>query len=213
MRTLEELTATEDPGINLVREWAAACKHSCEILPPSNSRGKVLESLQVSTHSILGAIAYETGGIVLDHGWLRLLGSGHPKLTRTLTAWNESRSDGFLLVADDAIGGFFAINGGRLGDDRGAMYYFAPDSLHWEAMNIQHSQFVKWAMSDKLQGYYESMRWPAWTETVAALHGDRSYSFYPPLWTKEGSIATSHRGDVPVEERWGSQMDILKQLG
>jgi hypothetical protein len=212
MKTLEQLTATNDPGIRLVREWANACKHTCELLPPSESRARVLESVQVSTHSILGAILYETGGILIDHGWLRLLGSGHPKLTRTLPAWNEGRATGFLLVADDAVGGFFAINGGGLGDDLGKMYYFAPDSLRWEATELDHSQFMIGAMSDKIKGYYESMRWPGWTEDVENLHGDRCYSFYPPLWTKEGSINTSHRGDVPIHEHWGAQMDFLGQL-
>lgn len=212
MKTIEQLTATDDPAIHLVREWARACTHPCEILPPSSERAKVLEDVQVSTHSILGAVAYETGGILLDHGWLRLLGSGHPKLTRTLPGWNQGRSDGLFLVADDAVGGFFAMNGGRLGQDLGSMYYFAPDSLRWEAMEMTYSQFVMWAMSEKIQEYYQSARWSFWEQAVDTLHGDRTYFFYPPLWTQEGSVTTSQRGEIPVQESWGVQMDFVRQI-
>ena len=38
----------------------------------------------------------------------------------------------FLLVADGAIGGFFAPNRGALGADVKNVYYFAPDTLRRE---------------------------------------------------------------------------------
>ena len=37
---------------------------------------QTLVRLQVSTKSYLGAIAYETGGIVFEQGWITLLGAG-----------------------------------------------------------------------------------------------------------------------------------------
>lgn len=68
--------------------------------------------------------------MLVDDGWLRWLGSGHPKLTRALNDWNSPRTDGaFYLVGDDAAGGFFAINGGAFGDNVGSVYYWAPDNL------------------------------------------------------------------------------------
>lgn len=212
MKTLEELTDTTDPAIPLVREWASAAQVPCELLPPSSTRAETLVAVQVSTRSVLGAVAFETGGILIEHGWLRLLGSGHQRLTRSLPQWNEGRSDGFYLVADDALGGFFALNGGGLGADRGKLYYFAPDSLRWEAMGMEYSQFVAWAMSEKVQKFYESERWVSWREDVATLSGDRCYSFYPPLWTEEGSAQKSHRGHVQVAESWAVQMDFATQL-
>jgi hypothetical protein len=75
----------------------------------------------------MGAIVYETGGLLIDNGWLRLLGSGHDRLTRTLPSWNHERSAGYLLVGGDVIGGFFAINGGALGPDPSKLYYWAPE--------------------------------------------------------------------------------------
>ena len=102
--------------------------------PAIAERESVLLEVQVTTHSTMGTVAYETGGILIDFGWLRFLGSGHPRLTRTLSSWNRDRSNGFYLIADDAAGGFFAVNGGAFGDDRGNVYYWSPDSLEWEGL-------------------------------------------------------------------------------
>ncbi|MCW1777590.1 DUF2625 domain-containing protein [Pantoea ananatis] len=58
---------------------------------------------------------------MIDHGLLRILGSGHPRLPRDIVGWNAGRSSGHLLVADDLLGRFFAIDTGALGQDPGAI--------------------------------------------------------------------------------------------
>jgi hypothetical protein len=212
MRPLNELVNTEDPGINLIREWTRGAVNQCELLPPSEQREQVLLQTQVTTRSPMGAIAYETGGILVDGGWLRFLGSGHPRLNRTLPGWNEGRTKGFYLVADDAVGGFFAINGGALGSDVKNMYYWAPDSLDWEPMNIGFSDFFVWSLSERLAQFYGALRWPTWRADTAQLSGDRCFSFFPELWTKEGSITTSYREDVPTQEAYDLKFHLLQEL-
>ena len=212
MRPLHELVNTEDPGISLIREWIRGAVNQCELLPPSSQREQVLLQTQVTTRSPMGAIAYETGGILVDGGWLRFLGSGNPRLARTLSGWNEGRSKGFYFVADDAAGGFFAINGGAFGTDIKNMYYWAPDSLDWEPMNIGFSDFFVWSLSERLAQFYETLRWSTWRADMAQLSGDRCFSFWPPLWTKEGSITSSHRGSLPTEEVFDLKLDLLRQL-
>jgi hypothetical protein len=117
MKTLEELINKDEPGIELIKGFLESAENEWELLPPSEQRGSVLESMQVTTRSPMGAMAYDTGGLLIDNGWLRFIGSGHIKLSRNLASWNEGRASDFCLIADDAVGGFFAINGGRLGDD------------------------------------------------------------------------------------------------
>jgi len=160
----------------------------------------------------MGAIVHETGGILIDHGWLRVLGSGHTKLQRTLPGWNEGRSNGFYLVADDAIGGFFALNGGNLGTDAGNLYYFAPDTLAWEPMGISYSQFIPWSVSERLQQFYETTRWPSWMDAVSILQADRCISFYPPLWAEAGNAGSRSMCNVPASEQWAVQIDFASQL-
>ena len=211
-RPLTELIDTEDPAFPLVQQWIAKAVRPVEVLPRSPYRDETLLRTQVTTRSPMGAIVYETGGILIDSGWLPLLGSGHSRLERTLPDWNEGRSDGFYLVADDAVGGFFAINGGALGEDVPNLYYFATDSLNWEPMGIGFSTFFEWACSGSLDVFYENIRWPSWETDVAHLRGDRCYFFCPPLFTKEGKNGRGTRGEVPVHESWGVQMEFRKQL-
>ena len=211
MRNLNELIDIRDPGIEKIREWMREAINDCVLLPPSEHRGEVLLQTQVTTRSTMGAIAYETGGVLVDGGWLRFPGSGHPNISRTLPDWNKSRSNGYYLVADDAAGGFFAINGGALGTDVKNMYYWAPDSLEWRPMNIGFTDFFVWSLSERLAQFYESLRWPSWREDTATLSGDQCFSFYPFLWAG-GSMTASHRSPVPVREAYDLKIDLLRQL-
>ena len=85
MRKLEELLDPQESAWPLVQEWVEGCELPIQVLPPSAVCDSVLADLQVSTRSPLGAIAHGTGGILIDGGWLRMLGSGHPKLSRNLS--------------------------------------------------------------------------------------------------------------------------------
>jgi hypothetical protein len=212
MRPLEQLINVEDSAVVLLREWFAAAVRPVEMLPPSEFRGEALYQTQVTTRSPMGAVVYETGGILIDHGWLRILGSGNPRLRRTLPGWNHGRGDGFFLVADDAIGGFFAMNGGALGPDPMNIYYLAPESLAWEPLKINYSQFLVWAAQGKMDLFYEWIRWSGWEQDIAHLPGDRCFFFYPFLWNVEGDGATSRRGDIPVQDAWYAAMEARKKL-
>jgi hypothetical protein len=141
VKSLKELLS-EEPVWQLVHEWIAAASNQVEVLPARDpDRSRALEEMQVTTRSPMGAVVYETGGLLIDDGWLRVLGSGHPRLPRTLPGWNKGRTlseaqsaPPILVVADDAIGGSFAINGGGLDGPQGHVHYFAPDRLKWESL-------------------------------------------------------------------------------
>ena len=210
MRPLEELLDTSDPAITELRATFAQADRSVEVLPPSTERDAVLLALQVSTRSALGAIAHETGGVLVDHGWIRILGSGSERLPRRIDQWNQGRGQGFLLVADDVLGGFFAINGGALGDDAGSMYYWPADTLQWEAMEIGYSSFLEWVVSDGVLQFYEGFRWAGWEADVQALSGEQCFNFYPPLWSAEGNVNNSARKPVSVAEQYAVNLQFLK---
>jgi hypothetical protein len=213
VRRIEDLINVEEPAIELIREWERKADVPCEILPPSAERETVLHALQVTTHSTLGALAYETGGLLIDSGWLRILGSGHPRLTRTLSGWNSERAKDYLLVGDDAAGGFFAINGGALGSELGSVYYWAPDDLDWECLNLGFTDFVHAFLTSRIAAFFDTLRWSTWRADTQSLSGDQCFAFFPFLWTKEGSVEGSHRGIVPVSEAFDTKMNIVRQLG
>jgi hypothetical protein len=212
MKSLEDLIDGRDSALPLIEKMLRAATLSYQLLPPSTESGRVLSSLQVTTRSTLGAIAYETGGLLIDHGWLRVLGSGHPQLSRNLVDWNNGRADAYLLVADDAAGGFFSINGGGLGDDLGAMYYWAPDTLRWEQLDIGYTDFLGWALSDRLATFYDGLRWDGWRSDLQELRADQCFSFFPFLWTREGSIDESSRTLIDVGEQFEINVELARKL-
>lgn len=212
MRSLDELINRDDPGIELVRKWVREAKVDCEILDPSDFADETLLHLQVTTRSPMGAIAHDTGGLLIQGGWLRFLGSGSPVLTRRIDQWNGSRSSGYLLVADDAVGGLFAINGGALGEDLGNVYYSGPDDTGWMALKTGYSDFLASMLGGGIDGFYQDLRWRDWQSDMNSLPADSAFIFYPFLWSHEGSVEHSERGVAPMAEVRDLKMDLMRQL-
>ena len=112
------------------------------------------------------------------------------------------------------LGGFFAVNGGGLGDDVGQLYYLSPDNLEWSAMHYSYSDFLNFCFNGDVAKFYEGFRWTGWQKDLDTLSGERGYSFYPPLWTKEGiDIRKDSRKDVPMEELYGIIFEYRRQVG
>ena len=209
LKQLHELVNEVDPAWPLVQQWICEASNPVEVLPPPDdkTRQQALVDAQVTTRSPMGAIIYESGGILVDHGWLRILGSGHPRLPRSLPLWNFRRSfsasgerPSFVLVADDVVGGFFAIDGGGLGLEMGKVCYHAPDTLVWENIGKGYSDFLVWCFSGDLAKYYENARWSGWKEELPTLNGDQAFSIYPPLSAETLPIDERSRGLVSVAE-------------
>lgn len=146
MREVNELVDKYKSTWNLIRNWMKEANNHIEVLPVSISKAeRVLYDLQVTTKSTLGAIVYHTGGILVQQGWLRILGSGTNSFKRNISLWNKlnldtqgKRLDGALLIADDVMGGFFALNGGLLNGEVGNIFYLAPDTLEWEDLELKY---------------------------------------------------------------------------
>jgi hypothetical protein len=214
MRDLSDLINHNDPAWPLVQKWIGEASVDVETLPADSAAGEAaLHAVQVTTGSSMGAITLNVAGILIDSGWLRVLGAGgHSRFQRSLPGWNAGRSSGFYLVADDAVGGFFALNGGALGEDLGNIYFYALDSLQWEACKFGYSQFLVWAMSSNLREFYHSLRWNGWQAEVKKLTADQAISIFPFLFTNGPPIEARNRGLVPVAEQYALQFDIQRQL-
>ena len=214
MRSLRQLIDENEPAWPLVEQWIGAAAVDVDVLPADSAAGEAaLYATQVTTRSPMGAIAHQAAGLLIDSGWLRVLGAGgHARFQRSLAGWNKGRSNGYLLVADDVIGGFFALNGGVLGKDTGNIHYFAPDSLKWESCSFGYSEFLVWAMSGKLSEFSGSLRWRGWQSEVKPLTGDQAISFYPFLFAVGPPLKKRSRRAVPVAEQYDLQLDMQRQL-
>lgn len=221
MQSLDELINKTDPAWPLVQLWIDSAKNKVEVLEADPSAAKnALYNTQVSTYSTLGSVIYNTGGIMIDHGWLRILGSGSARLNRSVAEWNKGKTirefgdkPAYLLVADDAAGGFFAINYGAFGDDLKNVYYLAPNSLNWEPLGLGYSEFIRFCFDSDLSKFYKGLRWSTWDQFIANLDGSKSYSFRPYLWTEEGTdIEKCTRKLVSTEELFKFNINKQKEL-
>ena len=217
MKSLNELINPTDSGWGLVEEWMKGASNSYEVLPRNPKRAdEELLRAQITTKSPMGAIIHQTGGILIDGGWLRILGSGSTKLNRGIMEWNKGKSfdkegekGGFLLIADDVLGGYFAINAGALGEGIGQVYYFAQDTLQWESLECGYSDFIYWTLKGDIRQFYETFKWKEWTEDVQKLDGNQVFSFYPFLWTEEArDLRKVDRKAVPIDENYHFTMEF-----
>ena len=224
-RTLGDRVGPEDAW-GAIQEWVSAAARPVEILSVEQAEGEqTLVALQVTTHSALGTVAYRTGGILLDRGWIRILGGGHPRIGGGLRYWNASLGgqpldppvDQALIVAYDVLGGFFALNGGKWPGDPGLAHYFTPDTRKWEPMGLGYSELVEWAMSERLDQFYEGLRWSGWEDEIGGVGPDQAISVHPPIGFhgEDGTeipIAQRDRRPIPAREVWTFSNEIAKQL-
>jgi hypothetical protein len=222
MRNLDELINDDDPGWVLVKQWIDSARNKVEILPVDNEKAKdALYKTQVTTRAPMGAIVYMTGGLLIDDGWIRILGSGNARLPQPLPNFNRGKTfeefgkgASHLIIAYDVLGGFFLLNGGGLGEDLGRVYYFAPDNLNYEPLDITYTEFLLFCFNNDLEDFYKGYRWVNWRNEISALNGDSVINFVPSLWTKEGKqINNSSRRAVPVDEQYSLNITFRKQLG
>lgn len=135
--------------------------------------------------------------------------------------WNKDKSFtllgnplSFLLVADDVLGGFFAINNGAFEKDNiGKVFYFAPDNVKWQSLDLSYSEFIQFCFSGDLNKFYDGFKWKNYEKDLSDIDGNSAFTFFPYLCTKEGSdINKVSKKIVPVNEVWISQMDLQKMF-
>lgn len=219
MKGLDELLFDDESATHDIKQWILDSNNinNAIVLPSKKETGEnELLNLQVTTKSTLGAVAYSTGGILLQHGWLRILGSGHKELPRAITQWSkECDVKQSLLVADDVVGGFFALNGGFNNEGIGQVFYFAPDTLEWECLEMGYTDFLHWVCTGNLEAFYESFRWSGWETYISNVKGNQGVSIYPPLWSKEANqngLDNCSKKVVPISELWGINNLYREQL-
>lgn len=204
-QTLNDLVSVDDPAGPLLREWLASGDVDTQVLAVEpERRDQCLVGLQVTLRSVLGAVAYETGGILVDHGWLRLLGGGHaalPSLYEALGLDDATSAPSYVVLGWDVVGGVFALDGGALRGVKGHVCYYAPDALQWEDLEFGHAEFVRWALTGGLSTFAGDLRWEGWEWEAPLVPLDEVYLSDPPLWTAEGQeIDEADRRHVRVDE-------------
>lgn len=217
MKTLADLlSSTEEEAWPEIEEAIAdGASNNVEVVPVHSDRQRqdALLCMQVSTRSYLGAVCFHSGGLLVDYGWIRVLGSGGPLsslLQRSISSWNMgkfSEDHAPILIGDDVIGGIFAFNRGTLGEELGHVYYLPPSTLHWESTSKKYSDWLLWVIRGDLGLFYKGCRWEGWEDEVAQVNGDQGVLLYPFLFTSEARDAsTCSRRVVPFHELYNLRL-------
>ena len=177
----------------------------------------ILDKLKISGNSFVGAIIQNTSGVVIDN-WIRLLGSDSKK-NRGIVSYNLINEDGIaekidkmLIVADDIVGGVFALNAGRFSEEIGDVWYFAPDTLEWESLNMKYSELIVWIAQGEMDEFYSTMRWNLWKEDSKSVNFNEAILIYPFLWSNEIQIEKADKKIVPVEELLDINQEYSKKF-
>ena len=215
MRSLAELISDDRSAWAEIEAAVSGSPYAVELLPADPDRAAAcLHRLQVATTSWLGALVYGTGGLVLDGGWLRVLGSGHPRRRLPdIHEVNERFEPAGLVVAQDILGGEFVWRQGE-SEGKPTIHYFAPDTLRWEDLTLGYTDWLYAMLAGAADRFYLSWRWPGWRDEVAACPLDAGISTMPPLFAQDGrDIGGVSRRPVAMAELLGVKHDMADQLG
>ncbi|WP_051288966.1 DUF2625 family protein [Mycobacterium sp. URHD0025] len=201
-RGLDELDLAESTVWAQIEQWAQ--QGTNRVLPITATEGQAqLLNLQMTTLSTQGAVTLNCGGILADHGWLKLFGGGTadmPALADLISGIEGIGGAG--LCGIDVLGGVFAINWGAFPGEHHLLWYWAPDALDWEPCgDWKHVDLLYAALTGQMDKFYADLRWPGWQDDVAALAVDQGYTLTPDPYTVEGRDKSQVRkGVVPMAE-------------
>lgn len=220
MRSLAELVNVPEPAWPGLARLLLHQHPRARTLPIERAAGeRCLYRLQVTARSTLGALALHTGGLTIQHGWLRILGGGSRALPSVADVnclgdpTPSVPSPPMLLVAFDVLGGRFAVNRGALPGDHGEVCYWGPDTLSWEPLAFGYTDFVRWTLTSGLDDFYAELRWDGWQQEVAAIPLTSGLWIHPPLNTQESRpVSTASRNPLPWSEITGFLDDLAAQL-
>ncbi len=176
--------------LKIITELISGSAKEVKLLPVEEDVLKLIsENVQLDAEGLLGTVVLNFGGIVIDN-WLRIYGAGKANFYKR----NTDFSFNGILVAEDILGGLFAWA------ENGYIWYFAPDTLEWEDLEIDYSQFINWCLNGDTDAFYSDFRWSTWREDVANLPIEKGMSFYPFLWAKAESMDARSRREISMDE-------------
>ena len=182
-----------------ISELVAAAPYPVEVLPVDPERASAcLTALGITTRSWLGAVVANSGGLVIDHGWLRVLGGGHDGLPDVADKMDPST--GHLVVAFDVMGGQFTWMAAQPGA-RPTVHYFGPNDLARQDLGLGYGDWLDAMLAGAMTQFYETLRWPGWETEVAGVALDQGINALPPPWTREGKdLSAVSRKPIPLAQ-------------
>ena len=106
--------------------------------------------------------------------------------------------------AIDVFGGVFCFHN--------TVYYFAPDVLDFENLNISRTTWDVWAETKQADVFYEAWRWKGMDDDLRKLGKHEGFLIYPPLCTKECNIETASKKPMHLLQVVSAELGLRQGL-
>ena len=199
---------------NELEEMFETSGNSIKVYNAKVKTSGVIEKIGVTTNSVLGCIIYNFEFLLVDN-WVRVIGRGNKEKDGIIdfNSYFMKYEKNMFVVATDVIGGIFAINQGKYCEDIGKVWYLAPDTLEWESLSFEYSEFIAWLAQGNINEFYQSMRWKNWRDLAINVEIDQGILIYPFLWSDEIIIQNATKKIVPFYELISINMEYISKLG
>lgn len=164
---------------------------------------KECNELHIPLSSVLGSVVLHSNGIIIDN-WIRIFGQdgasnyGVPHYNRKNNYSNKIQ--GMFLVGSDVLGGLYAININRFSDKHNMIWYFAPDTLEWECIEMMYNEFLAWCLQGNTDEFYSTMRWQGWEDDAKNTTINTAILIYPFLWAEECDLKKASKKIINLDE-------------
>lgn len=175
----------------------------------------ILKKLEINENSVLGQIIANTSGVIVDN-YIRVFANGNEINFHNIYTYNKELEKYFgnkiLIVADDIWGGLYAINNGGFSGEQGKIWYFAPDTLEWDNLELGYPEFIAWISSNNLNEFYNSYKWVGFQNDIAEIKYNQGILIYPFLWSSECNIDDAEKKVVSFNELISLNLDYKKKF-
>lgn len=199
---------------NELEEMFEKSKNNVKVYIANEKTQDIVEKIGITINSTLGSIIYNSEYILVDN-WVRVIGRGNVNNNGIIdiNKYFMKYEKNMYIVATDVVGGVFAINQGKYMEDIGKIWYLAPDTLEWESLSLEYSEFIAWLAQGDINDFYQSMRWENWIDLARNVNIDQGILIYPFLWSSEIELQTATKKIVPFYELIDINMEYISKLG
>lgn len=203
-----------ETALEIIQTWINNSKYKVNVIPRSDMVDKCEEVLGITEHSTLGTMINHVGGLSVANGVIRHFGGNNMfglsiKAVNLVADCKPNRIKNALIVADDVYGGLFAISNSTLWAPQGKMIYLPPDSYVWENLNIGHSAFVEWSMSESVKLFYNKYKNLPIERNIPF---NNVVNYMPPLWSQNLSENNIDYSLVDSLKMLKIRSELLEQL-
>ncbi len=198
---------------NKLKAMFGNASNNVQIKENIDLNAKILDSVNIDVNSFMGQVMMNISNMCIN-GYFRML-TGDEKDALNISEFNkqlnEECTEGKLVIAYDIWGGLFAVDKRNI-NDKSNLWYFAPDQLEWEDMEVTYLDFLVWVCDEDFNMFHSSFTWAGMELEIRDIKDQQGVLVYPYLWSQECDIETASKKFVSILEIIRLNADMYKKI-